>query len=60
MVRNKQRMGNCYNLYYVPVFPLVFYIQENNHNLEYTLTLESSTYIERLKNKTTHSTDLQV
>ena len=53
-------MCNCYNLYYVPVFPLVFYIQENNHNLEHTLTLESSTYIERLKNKTTQSTDLQV
>ena len=60
MIRNKQCMCNSYNLYYVPVFLLVFYIQENNGNLEYTLTLESSTHIESLKNKTTNSTDLQV
>lgn len=47
------------NRYHIPVFPLIFYIPENNDNFGFTLTLESSMGILRLKNKTTNSIGLQ-
>lgn len=39
------------NLYYIPAFPSIFYIQENSDNFGFILTLESSLDIERLKIK---------
>lgn len=58
MIRNNVHII-VINLYHTPVFPLIFYTQENSDNFGFTLTLENSMGIVRLKNKATKSIGLQ-